>query len=459
MKQKNIAPIRALRYCITCAATIGLLSSGYIHSAKAQQITTIAGTGSNIYNGDGIQATTATLHSPNDVTVDDSGNVYILDGSNYRLRKVNVAGVISTIGGNGTPGFSGGDNGPATDAVFQSMTNIVTDNQGNIYISDYLARRVRKINTAGIITTIAGNGSTGFSGDNGPATNAELCRPTGIALDKHGNLFIADNANNRIRKVDIAGIITTVAGSGYPFYNGDGVPATAAGLYDPIAIAVDTSDNLFISGHSRIRKVDASGIITTIAGDTAVGYSGDGGPASAARFQCWGLSIDKRGNLYIGDINNHVVRKINAAGTISTVAGTGVAGYNGDSILPTTAQLNGSFTAKADKNGNVFIADASNNRIRKVDYKTVVTGIENPENKNINVVVSPNPSKGQFTITTNHLTGNITCSIADISGRLVKAPFAITNPETTVHLSALPGIYLLRITTPAGTSTEKITLQ
>lgn len=442
---------------VICATLVALLPALY---SNAQLITTIAGTGSNIYNGDGIPATAAAVHTPNDVVVDDSGYVYVLDGSNFRLRKIDHTGLIHTIAGCGLPGFHAGDNGPATDAVFESMTNLALDKQGNIYVSDYLARRVRKINTAGIITTIAGNGSTGFSGDGGPATNAELYRPMGIALDKHGNLFIADNANHRIRKVDTSGIITTVAGSGYPFYNGDSVAATAAGLYDPISIAVDTSGNLYISGHGRIRKVDVTGTITTMAGTGAAGYSGDGGPATAALFYCWALKTDKRGNIYFGDINNHVVRKINAAGIITTVAGTGIAGYNGDSILATTAQLNGSFIAATDKLGNVYITDANNNRIRKINNKLTPADVATPENKNAPVSISPNPTSGHFDVSMTYKAGDITtCYVTDVSGRIVLPSQLITNSIISIDLDVVPGLYLVHIVTPAVTITKKVTVQ
>ena len=220
------------------------------------------------------------------MAVDASGNLYIADTGNNRIRKVSATGIITTVAGNGSAGYSG-DGGPATSAQLDGPEGVAVDGSGNLYIADTCNNRIRKVSATGIITTVAGNGSAGYSGDGGPATSAQLSLPAGVAVDGSGNLYIADSGNNRIRKVSATGIITTVAGNGSPGYSGDGGPATSAQLNQPAGVAVDASGNLYIadSSNNRIRKVSATGIITTVAGNGFDGYSGDGGPATSAATQ------------------------------------------------------------------------------------------------------------------------------------------------------------------------------
>ena len=262
-------------------------------------ISTIAGTGTAGFNGDNIPATTAKLNEPDAVQLDSLGNLYIVDAANNRIRKVDVnTGVITTVAGNGSGNYSG-DSGPATAAMIYGPQDICFDKYGNLYIADVFNQRIRKVNALGIITTVAGTGIPGYSGDNGPATAAEIRSPTGITIDSTGNLFITDNVNNYVRKISSSGIITTIAGNGIPTYNGDGIPATAAQI-SPNKLAVDAFGQLYIGDtyNSRVYKIDSTGILYTIGGNGGTGLSGYGGPATAASvYSPTGLTFDVCGNL------------------------------------------------------------------------------------------------------------------------------------------------------------------
>ena len=328
-------------------------------------ITTVAGGGSG---GDGGAAVAAQLNNPYDVASDDLGNLYIADVGNSRIRKVDAAGVITTVAGDGTRGY-GGDGGAAVAAQLQGPWSVAVDGAGNLYIADTYNSRIRKVDAAGIITTVAGDGSFGYGGDGGAAVAAQLQSPWGVAVDGAGNLYIADTGNSRIRKVDAAGVITTVAGDGTHGYGGDGGPGTLAQLNRPLDVAVDGAGNLYIvdTYNYRLRKVDAAGVITTVAGDGTYGFGGDGGPAVAAQMRAlYGVAVDGAGNLYIVDTYNYRIRKVDAAGVITTVAGDGTLGYGGDGGRAVEAQLYRPFGVALDGAGNLYIADTYNNRIRRL---------------------------------------------------------------------------------------------
>jgi uncharacterized protein (TIGR03437 family) len=275
---------------------------------------------------------------------------------------------MTTLAGTGNPTFSG-DGGPAINASLWTPSGVAVDAGGNVFISDSGNGRVRKINASGIITTVDGNGSFGFSGDGGPATSASLYSPLGVAVDSVGNLYIADNTNQRIRKVGASGTIATVAGNGIFGFSGDGGPATSAKLNGPTGVAVDAIGNVYIADKDNrlIRQVNGSGIITTVAGGGTPGTLGDGGPATSAYLSSpQGVAIDAAGSFYIGDIGSQRIRKVNSTGMIVTLAGGGAAGILGDGGLATTASLSGPEGVAVDVAGNVFIADQGNNRIREV---------------------------------------------------------------------------------------------
>ena len=278
-------------------------------------ITTVAGTGVGGFSGDGVPAASSQLYFPRVVVADASGNLYIADSANHRIRKVSAGGIITTVAGTGSWGYSG-DGGPATSARLNYPYSVATDGAGNLYIADSGNSCVRKVSPGGIITTVAGiDGYWGYSGDGGPATSAQLNQPAGLAVDGSGNLYIADEDNNRIRKVSSGGIITTVAGTGVGGFSGDGGSATSAQLSGPFSATVDGSGNLYIADmkNHRIRKVSPNGIITTVAGTGMGGFSGDGGPATSAQLnEPSAAAPDASGNIYIADHSNHRIRLVKA---------------------------------------------------------------------------------------------------------------------------------------------------
>ena len=437
-------------------------------------ITTVAGTGGNSYAGDGGQALNAELGNPQAVKQDSSGNLYSVDWADYRVRKVTATtGIIATVAGSGTGGYSG-DGGQATSAKFSYLTDVTLDSSGNLYIADEYNMRIRKVTvTTGIITTVAGNGSASYGGDGSAAILAELYYPAGVALDSSGNLYIADEYNMRIRKVTATtGVITTYAGNGTGGYSGDGSAATLAELFYPAGVLVDSSGNLYIAdnGNGAVRKVTATtgkistfmsaanatgdpaidssgniyvaansqivvsngvtfgtggngyggdggyaflaelnypagvgiyvpppppptyylyfmdggyiravdmttGIITTVAGNSTGGYSGDGGAATSADIEGQGVAVDSSGNIYIADPGDNRIREVTATtGIISTYAGIGPNGsngsYGGDGGKASSAKLYSPYGVAVDGSGNLYIADTNNMRIRKVTATT-----------------------------------------------------------------------------------------
>jgi trimeric autotransporter adhesin len=337
-------------------------------------ITTVAGNGNKGYGGDGGQATLAQLAGPKYITVDSAGDLYFSDSGNHRVRKITPEGIIATIAGTGTAGFSG-DGGQAVSAQLGWPEGVATDSAGNLYVSD--GNRIRKVSPAGVITTIAGKENERFvvyGGDGGQATAAQLNGPKGIAVDSGGSLYIADYMNNRIRKVSPDGVITTILRND----PGDGSQNTSYQITCPEGVAVDSAGNVYIadSGNNRVCKLASDKVITTVAGNTTKGSNGDGGQADSSRLdKPYGLAMDSAGNLYIADTGNNRIRKVTAAGRITTVAGNGTAGLGGDAGQASMAQLNGARDVAVDSAGNLYIADSGNHRIRKINPDGIITTI------------------------------------------------------------------------------------
>jgi sugar lactone lactonase YvrE len=437
-----------LIYIFTCAC--------FDIQAQVNIITTIAGKDPYGFSGDGGPASNAQLAAPYRVCYDQNANIYIADAANARIRKISKStGIISTVAGTGIWGFSG-DGGSALDAKLSAPQALATDNYDNVSICDGLNHRIRKVTAStGIITTVAGNGTAGGNGDGGNATNAELNQPAGVFVDKSGRVFIADWANKKVRIVNPStGMITTFAGSGGVGYSGDGGPAVDATINAPLDVYADTNGNMLISDqyNHRIRKVDAStGVITTIAGNGTVGYAGDGGLAINARLdRPSGLFVDKQNNIYIAEYGNGTVRKIDAVtGIITTVAGTGTTGFSGDGGPATDAKLFCS-DVFVDQHGNLIIADYENNRIRKVNNAVAVTGID----KAIESKLYPNPTKGVFTVQTPV---NFTMvSVYNIGGVKVYEQ-TCTTANTEIDISTQPpGVYMVYVQCGEGMWVSKV---
>jgi gliding motility-associated-like protein len=336
--------------------------------SPAQIITTIAGDGINGFSGDGGPATIAEISGSGGNTLfDNYGNIYFDDQNNSRVRKINTGGIITTIAGNGIVGFYG-NGGPATAAEFNQNTVVAFDSSRNMYVVDFGNNQIRIINTSGTISAFAGTGAVGYSGNGGPATAAKLDWPCCAITDDTGNVYIADSWNNVIRKVSTSGIITLYAGNGVAGYSGDGGNATLAEMNKPFRMFFDKHWNLYVADafNSRIREINTAGIITTFAGTGVQGYGGDGGPASAAQLnEPYGVCIDTSGNVYIADSYNNRIRVVNTSGIISTYAGNGIASYSGDGGPATAAEIDFPTGVNCNKCG-IYISDWDNHRLRMV---------------------------------------------------------------------------------------------
>jgi len=352
---------------------VGLLAVGLAvptpaHATADPAIATVAGNGTVGAARDGKLATSASVYQPQGVALDADGNLFIADSSHRRIRRVDAeTGIITTVAGTGDEGFTG-DGGPATDAQLGVVLGLAVDGDGNLFFADVTYHVVWRVDgSTGIITVVAGTGSPGYTGDGGPADEATLTSPWDVAVDTDGNLFIADTNNNVVRIVDTGGTIDTYAGTGSPGFSGAGGLATSAELKKPEGVAVDADGNLFIADEAnhRIRRVDAtSKNITTVAGTTTGGYSGDGGPATSAELHYpTSVAVNGDGDLFIVDSENCAIRRVDGTTqTIVTIAGTGACGFNGDGD-PSTALLNYplGLTVVGE---TVFFGDSGNNRVR-----------------------------------------------------------------------------------------------
>jgi len=433
--------------------------TGFFTFGQYREIITIAGSSeTGAFGGDGGKGDSALLSGPNDAATDIYGNIYIEDFYNFRIRKVNTLGYISTFAGSGSSGYSGVGGYAASANMYPN--GVTTDKFGNVYISDNGNNIVWKVNaTTSLISLYAGwPGHPGFYGDSGLAPNrAMLNGPKGMCFDAKGNLYIADVNNHRVRKVDDSGKIWTFAGNGTPLYAGDGGKAIYASIDSPVALAADSKGNIYIADYHNcvVRKVDTGGIITTYAGIYPFwGYSGDGGPATNAAFRGpKGIAVDKFGNLYVSDEYNFRVRMVDTTGTINTYAGIGSYGFSGDGGNALYANLMYATGICTDTFCNLYICDANNQRVRKVFNpflsisKVFVPG---------SFDVYPNPS-GDY-INFNQIASSDRVVVCDLMGKVVLESSGV--PKMDIG-GLNTGLYLVRLIDENGNlkSTTKFVKQ
>jgi len=348
-----------------------------------------AGNGLESYAGDGGAAALAELNGPAGIAIDQAGTLYMADSANHRIRRVTAGGAIDTFAGTGTPGFSG-DGGPAKQARLNGPLGVAVDSSGNVYISDTNNNRIREVSSGGTINTIAGNGNASFYGDGSPAGQASLHAPAGLAVAPDGTVYVADTLSERVRKIAPNGVIGTVAGNGLAGFSGDGGQGPAAALNQPASVALDGAGNLYVAdqGNNRVRAVSPQGYITTVAGNGSNGSSGDGSAATGAALAGpQGVAVDGAGNLYIALAGGNTLREVGTGGTISTIAGTGACCYVGDGGPPLAAALNSPWNVAVDSAGNVYFTDYGNNAVRAIGFAAAAPAIGSVVNGASNQVV------------------------------------------------------------------------
>jgi serine/threonine-protein kinase len=433
-KKNNMNPITRthLRRIFTLTSFVFFLN------ANAQtNVTTLAGSStSGSANGTGAAAQFGELYG---LTVDASGNVYVSDFYKSNIRKITPTGVVTTLAGHGIVGYV---DGPLSEAYFSHPNGLAFDAAGNMYVADMSNCRIRKISSAGIVSTLAGSGAFAFA--DGVGASAQFYEPNDVAVDASGNVYVADTNNNRIRKITPEGVVTTYAGSTEGYANG---PAATAKFYRPDAVAVDAAGNVYVAETTRIRKITAGGIVSTLAGNSIIG-SADG-TGSAAQFNGpLGLSTDPSGNIFVADTGNHCIRRITPAGVVNTWAGSTTLGFADGT--GTAARFFVPRSVAADAFGNVYVADSYNYRIRKITGTLGTTDYQ-LENK---IALYPNPAESAINIALGDNTvANV--MIFDMNGRVLQTAIIVENndPVNISHLAN--GVYLMQIATDKGIVRKK----
>lgn len=413
----------------TLKMMLTLLLLPVIGWGQSYTVTTLAGSGNSGY-AEGTR-TAASFSSPHGVAVDSAGNVYVADFGNHRIRKISPIGEVVTLAGSGNSGYI---DGIGTAASFSYLEDIAVDRAGNVYVADRDNHRIRKISPIGVVTTLAGSGNRGFA--DGLGISASFDVPTSVSVDVAGNVYVADLYNHCIRKISPAGLVTTFAGSGSNGYVD--AMGSAASFSNPNGVAVDEAGNVYVSdrNNNRIRKISPAGMVTTLAGSGIYGFAD--GIGAAARFNGpLGVAVDGDGNVYVADEGNNRIRKISPSGLVTTIAGSGNEGYtDGEGTAASFKYLN---NVALDRFMNVYVADAGNHVIRKITGATVNSSLKN------------SPTKSKFELLPNPATSNVTIKISctgalQILNTLGQVVFAQPASETNeINITNLAkGIYTVR---------------
>lgn len=412
---------------------------------RAQIIVPIAGSGGTV-DADG-PATAVALDNPMNIAFDDTGSLYICDWYHHKLRKVKPSyqGYMTTIAGNGVSG-DWGDGGPASAAGLGAILDVAIDKRGNIYLADAFYHKVRKIDVYGNIATFAGTGIAGYNGDGIAAIGAKLNSPYAVKVDDTGNVYIGDRRNFRLRKVDTFGIITTIAGTGVAGFSGDGGAATAAKTNGLISISLDTSGNIFFSDSTRVRKITADGTVITVAGNGVLAFFGDGGVATAASIRPASIFVDKTGVLYIADGTNHRIRKVGVDGVINTIAGTGMAGGGGDWGPALMAKLCTPSGIAVNVDGDIYFSNECGASVKMITNKDLASiGLEPTELPTM--VVAPNPGHGKIRVSlTGQWHGIVKVTATNDVGKVITQFQGQSGKINECPDQLPPGVYVITAT-------------
>ena len=428
-------------------------------AVTAQIIVPIAGSGGTV-DADG-PATAVSLDYPLGIAFDDTGSLYICDSYHHKLRKVKPSfqGYMTTIAGNGVSG-DWGDGGPASAAGLGALYDVAVDKKGNIFLADAFYNKVRKIDKSGIITTIAGTGIAGYNGDGIAATSALLNKPFAVKVDDTGNVYIGDRSNYRLRKVDTFGVITTIAGIGVAGFSGDGGSATVAQTNGLISIALDTAFNIYFSDSTRVRKIATDGTITTVAGNGILAFTGDGGPATAASIRPSAIFVDKTGVIYIADGLNDRIRKVGVDGVINTIAGTGLSGNSGDWGPPLLATLCVPVGIAVNKDGDIYFSNLCSARVKMITNKDLAS-IRSEATELPTIVVAPNPAQGTIRVTlAGQWLGIVKMTVTNEAGKVVSQFDGRAGTVTECPKGLRQGVYVITADDDNGhRAAEKVIVQ
>jgi len=404
---------------------------------NAQVIVTVAGTGINGYSGDGGPATNAKMSGPSAIVFDKDGNFYFTEESNPTLRKVSPTGIISRFAGIGTFGYSG-DGGPAGSALIGGGGGLAVDKWNNIYLGDGDNHRIRKITTDGVIRTIAGTGVAGYNGDGISALSAQLNFPHGVGVDDTGNVYICDRMNFRLRKVDTFGNISTIAGTGVIGFTADGARADTAAIDESWYVVVDTTGNIYFMDKARIRKIAATDHkLSTVAGNGVLGgYSGDGGPATAASIGTQYFTFDSVGNIFLAEGGVCRIRKVSTDGNISTVTGNGLVGIDPEGVGLSVARVISPTGIAFSPAGELFFTEKSGMKIRKITQAW--DGVNELSGAHDILELYPNPVHGMVNVRINATAKEGSLTIRDVSGMVVGTMTIPCNVKMQIDVSSLP---------------------